>query len=325
MNQPEAPDPMQTALTQQAMNTSTANQQQATNMVNQSTPDYSLTYDQTGTRTYVDGFGRTQTVPEYTATQKLSDVNQGIYDSSKQAQGNMASTASMLSANAQSALSNPFKLGNEETEARLYELGSKRLDPQFAQNEEALRARLANSGIQAGSDAWNREMASFSQGRNDAYNSLLLNGRQLADQELSTERNSSLNELNALLTGSQIAAPNYVNTPQTQVAGVDYAGQVQNQYNQQVASNNAMMGGLFGLGGDILGAGVTKYSDPRLKRDVRRVGTLGNGLPVYAYRYVWGGPVEIGVMADEVEAVRPDAVHEVGGFKAVDYAKAVEA
>lgn len=249
MNQPDAPDPMMTALTQQAMNTSTANQQQATNMVNQATPDYSLTYDQTGTRTYVDGFGRTQTVPEYTATQKLSDVNQGIYDSSKQAQGNMASTAATLAGNVQSSLSQPFKLGNEATEARLYELGSKRLDPQFAQNEEALRARLANSGIQAGSDAWNREMASFSQGKNDAYNNLLLSGRQLADQELSTERNSSLNELNALLTGSQIAAPNYVNTPQTQVAGVDYQGAVNQQYQAQQQAYSSMMGGLFGLAG----------------------------------------------------------------------------
>lgn len=256
MQQPSAPDPMVTAMMQQKLNTSTANQQQATNMTNQVTPDGSLTYTQTGTRTYVDGFGKTQTVPEYTATQTLSDQNQAIYDSSKQAQGTMASTAATLAGNAQSAMSDPLKLGNEETEARLYELGSKRLDPQFAQAEDAMRTQLANQGIKPGSAAFDREMANFSYGKNDAYNNLLLQGRGQAVQELLAERNQPLNELNALLTGSQVSQPQFVNTPQTQVAGVDYAGLVSDQYQAEQQAYGSMMGGLFGLGGDLASAGI---------------------------------------------------------------------
>ncbi|PCK76802.1 hypothetical protein CPT34_33640, partial [Rhizobium sophoriradicis] len=53
---------------------------------------------------------------------------------------------------------------------------------------------------------------------------------------------------------------NYVNTPTTQLPTVDQAGlinenfnQKMNIYNQQVAQKNATMGGLFGLGGSLLG------------------------------------------------------------------------
>lgn len=49
-------------------------------------------------------------------------------------------------------------------------------------------------------------------------------------------------------------------------------------------------------------------SDRRLKTDIRRVGTLDNGLAVYTFRYKAGGPVVMGVMADEVEKLLPHAV-----------------
>src|SRR5690606_24601367 len=94
--------------------------------------------------------------------------------------------------------------------------------------------------------------------------------------------------------------------PQTGVAGVDYTGLVNQQYQSQLSQANAGMGGLFGLGGALLGAAGNAggfgalFSDERLKRDIRRVGTTDGGTPIYAYRYVWGGPVQIGVMAQDV-------------------------
>ena len=69
-----------------------------------------------------------------------------------------------------------------------------------------------------------------------------------------TERNQPINEITALLSGSQVQAPNFVNTPQNQIAGTDYSGNVYRSYQgqldaykQQQANSNAMMGGLFGL------------------------------------------------------------------------------
>ncbi len=61
------------------------------------------------------------------------------------------------------------------------------------------------------------------------------------------------------------------------------------------------------------------FSDRRLKTDIKRVGTTDDGLGVYTYRYKAGGPVQMGVMADEVKKIKPHAVEAVGGFDTVDY------
>jgi hypothetical protein len=68
--------------------------------------------------------------------------------------------------------------------------------------------------------------------------------------------------------------------------------------------------------------GQIEVSDRRLKRDIRPVGVLSNGLKLYSYRYVWGATRVVGVMADEVESVMPSAVvtHR-SGYKMVDYGK----
>ena len=70
-------------------------------------------------------------------------------------------------------------------------------------------------------------------------------------------------------------------------------------------------------------AGMYFGSDRRLKHGIKRIGTLANGLGVYTYRYLWSRMAHIGVMADEVERVRPEAVKTALGFKVVNYDLAV--
>ena len=87
--------------------------------------------------------------------------------------------------------------------------------------------------------------------------------------------------------------------------------------------------GLFaGIPGGIseaaLMAAPKAFSDRRLKRDISRIGTLKNGLPVYYFRYKWSEKLYVGLMADEVEQVHPEAVLDGPfGFKMVNYAAAV--
>jgi hypothetical protein len=91
-------------------------------------------------------------------------------------------------------------------------------------------------------------------------------------------------------------------------------------------STSRTPGNLFGQllsAGTALGSAAMRYSDVRVKTDIKRVGTLDNSLPVYAYRYVWGGPPEIGVMAQDVEKIHPEAVGNAWGLKTVDYQRAV--
>ena len=63
-------------------------------------------------------------------------------------------------------------------------------------------------------------------------------------------------------------------------------------------------------------------SDVRLKEDVRRVGTTAHDLPLYTFKYRGQSGTYEGVMAQDVLAVRPDAVVEAAdGFYRVNYAK----
>jgi hypothetical protein len=141
-------------------------------------------------------------------------------------------------------------------------------------------------------------------------------GRQL------TARQQQYNELAALLGGQQLnpltpsgggldANTAYAN----QQAGVNrqYQGQLAG-YNAGVSQNNATIGGLFSLA-------AAAISDVRLKRDIERVGIYMPGVWIYEFSYIWGGARHIGVMAQEVLGVMPEAVFErEDGYLMVDYA-----
>ncbi|NEJ72670.1 tail fiber domain-containing protein [Rhizobium phaseoli] len=59
-----------------------------------------------------------------------------------------------------------------------------------------------------------------------------------------------------------------------------------------------------------------------MKTDIRRLGTSAEGIPIYAFRYIWGGPMFVGTMAQDLLAIRPDAVIATGsGYYMVDYDK----
>ena len=63
-------------------------------------------------------------------------------------------------------------------------------------------------------------------------------------------------------------------------------------------------------------------SDIRLKRDVAQVGELDDGINLYRYRYQWSDTTYVGVMAQEVAAVKPEAVlRGADGYLHVDYAR----
>ncbi len=64
-------------------------------------------------------------------------------------------------------------------------------------------------------------------------------------------------------------------------------------------------------------------SDIRLKRDIAHVETLGNGLKLYSFRYLWSDESHVGVMAQDLlldPAHRDAVVLQTSGYYAVDYA-----
>ncbi|CAB5228675.1 hypothetical protein UFOVP1545_14 [uncultured Caudovirales phage] len=135
--------------------------------------------------------------------------------------------------------------------------------------------------------------------------------------------NQPLNQINSLMSGSQIQNPTFqaysgsnVNAAPVFQAAQQTGQDAQAAYAQQVAAANAKMAALGALGGAATSALIK--SDIRLKSKIIRVGTHPRGIGIYEYDI--DGRRERGVIAQEVERVLPSAVIEhPDGYKMVDY------
>lgn len=129
-----------------------------------------------------------------------------------------------------------------------------------AQGQTGIHGNLANLDTRVGDYGWQKETGI---GQSSA---------QLASDQYAAEQQAGANQLNAIMSGA----------------------------------NLAMM-----------------LSDRRLKKDIKRIGYADDGTPIYQYRYKAGGPTRIGVMAQDIEQTKPDAVVTMpNGYKAVDYGRA---
>lgn len=323
---PKAPDPTQTAAAQTATNVDTAIANAGLSHTNQYTPDGSLEYKVTSKTLMKDQNGKTYELPNYSAYQTLSPQNQAIYDQSQQTQLGLAKLANDQTQKVSGILGTNVDLSSGNVDKYVNDHWQSGFNNQWDREQASLDQSLADKGISMGSAAYDNAMRDFSTRKQAAADQYLGDMYSNAQNSILTERNQPLNEISALMSGSQVNQPNYVNTPTTQLPTVDQAGlinenfnQKMNIYNQEVARSNAAMGGLFGLGGSLLGGWA--MSDCRLKRDIHQIGETACGLPVYEYEYVWGGGRQVGFMADEVEAIAPHAVAEgPGGYKMVNYA-----
>jgi len=150
--------------------------------------------------------------------------------------------------------------------------------------------------------------------------------RQNALQEQIFNRNIPLNDLAALMGQSGgVQLPQFAASPNVAVQSGDLVG-ASLAANQQAidvakakqAASGGFMGGLMELGGALGGAAISKYSDVRLKENIKRIGKYKNH-NLYEYNYIWSKVKELGVMAQEIEKVIPNAVKELNGFKTVNY------
>lgn len=244
---PQAPDPWETAGAQAQWNNTTAVTQQGLNMVDQVTPWGSLDYQESGTQTIIGPDGKPTVIPKYTATTALSPGMQSVLDQTTRAQGSLAGLAADQASVVRNSLGQPFSYNPGEHETWALGLYDQLNSDNEARSMEALRTRLANQGVQEGSAAYDAAMRNLMTSTQSARNKFLLDSYGTGIQTALTERNQPINELSALLGNTQVSMPQFTQTPQTGVAGVDYAGQVQNNYAQQTAQHNAMLGGLFGL------------------------------------------------------------------------------
>ena len=77
----------------------------------------------------------------------------------------------------------------------------------------------------------------------------------------------------------------------------------------------------MGVAGTTTTTTTVAASDRRLKRDIERIGQTADGLALYRFRYLWSDEVFVGVMAQDVLLVQPQAVIVCeNGYMQVDYA-----
>lgn len=405
--------------------------------VNQVTPDGSLSYSYTTQKWTDPLSGNVYDLPVATATQKLSEMQQKIKDQNDVASLNLATLATSQSSRLNDLLGKPMdiskapvagdpsklrlpqyqqfaagprlqtSIGNAGDIMRSYETDfdtstyenalMARLNPQLERDRAALETRLANQGLQPGSEAYNRAIDEANRTSNDARIAAVLNAGQeqtrlanVANQKASFEnaaqaqaygqalqnadfgnnanqqmyqngqsataannalqdqsfnaqqaqinaqntarsnylneqyasRNQPINEIAALLSGAQVTSPNFVQTQGQSIQPVDYAGLVQQNYQNQMAAYNARQQ----AGGNLLDSllGFLPKSDRRAKKNIEKVGRL-KGHNLYEFQYKGeptSGPKHIGVMAQEVEKTRPEAVlRGADGMRRVDYGR----
>ncbi len=288
MQMPQAPNPTQVSADQTKSNVNTAVANATIGNTNQVTPYGRLTYTETGGRD-VGG----QWVPSYTATQTLSPEQQKIYDSQTGlTQKALGDIAPQLLNRVQSTVGTPLDyssasaLPTDQTQLRndAYKALTSRSNEDFDRQMAQQKTQLANQGIAAGSQAYTDAFKPIDRARVDAGNQATLQAGNLAGQNLSQAqslrqsqiadltnlRNSPLQDYAALtgVSGGPTQAQ-YAPGSAGQIAPTDVSGNVWNAYNgqlqqygmgmqqQQMANQqgNALMGGLFGLGGSGLMAG----------------------------------------------------------------------
>lgn len=273
---------------------------------------------------------RTAALDAATQANNAARLQEGQFTNTAQGQQFGQNTAATAAANAATEANNAAR-------AREATFGRESQGLQFTQNQAqqqaADAAALANTETNRTALTTANATGQQTFANQQAIAAAQDQARQRALQERLTFRNQPINEITSLMSGSQVSQPGYVNAPTAGVAPTDVIGATNaatnanmNVYNQQLASQNAMMGGLFGLAGN--GAKAFALSDVRAKEGVKRVGKMDSGLPIYAYSYK-GDPdrrMQFGLMAQDVETVLPEAVAQTdSGLLAVNYGTVAEA
>jgi hypothetical protein len=256
-----------------------------------------------------------------------------LYDQQTGNELQQGKVASNLLGNVSDSYSKPFNFdvnsNLKSTQDAIYGRNTQYLDPQFDRQQSQLETQLTNQGIPRDSEAWNNSMQSFNANKNQAYESARNDAISQSTGQSATQlqealaaRNQPLNEYNSLMSGSQASLPQFSQPGQVSSAPADISGAINNAYQGQLAgynANTAQSNTMLSSGAGLLAALL--MSDRRTKENIEKVGKTDDGLNIYRYNYKGLMTPMLGVMAQEVEKERPEAVAEFDGVKYVDYAQ----
>lgn len=226
-----------------------------------------------------------------TITQQFSKPQQALYNQSLLAKQNLANAGTALSKNvATGALdlsglpARPDSANNIRDD--VVNAMMSRYNTQFAAQKDQANSQMIAAGIRPGTAAYQAQMDAIGRQQNDAMNQAILAGGQQAAQdfnmdttsrqnalaEMLTQRQTPLNEVNALISGSQVNNPfagglGYNGAGNVQAApianGIANQGQAaMNQYNASQAALNGNISAGAGLLGSLGSAWLSRPPAP---------------------------------------------------------------
>lgn len=235
-----------------------------------------------GTQTWTEG-ATAEDRP--TLTQTFSPEQQALYDQSMQTKGLLGDLGTQGATALKGVIGNQLDLSGapaapgsaEQTRQSTFDAMMARVNEDTAGQREQRNSELIAAGIRPGTKAYDDAQNLISRQYNDARNQAMLASGQEAQRDFGMDtqrrkdaiaeilagRQTPLNEINALMSGSQVSNPfaipgaaqnsNIAPAPLFGAATAQYGADM-NNYNAGAAGNANMMSGLFSLGGAALGA-----------------------------------------------------------------------
>lgn len=223
-----------------------------------------------------------------------------------------------------------FGMGSQAREQQLaaqqaaFGFGSTARQQQLAAQQAAFGQSMqgAQFGLGQQQQAFGQQQAAnqqnFAQAQQQAAFQNQVRQNQIAEEM--QRRGFSLNEINAIISGQQVGMPTFQGYNTASLGqGVDYSGAANSQFQagmqKQQMANDATAALMQGAGSMAM-----MFSDRRVKRDIRRIGTHPRGFGIYRYRYIGErGAPRVGVIAQEVKRYAPELVSSVRGVLQVNY------
>lgn len=150
--------------------------------------------------------------------------------------------------------------------------------------------------------------------------------QQLQQQQLSTAYQQFMNQQNWPVEQLNLRIAALANSPyntqsQTNLSPANATAMNVGAFGALAGGLGSLFNGGGGSGGSAPGSSFNIFgSDIRIKKNIRRIGKTPLGIPVYLFNYLWDNILRIGVMAQEVEKIIPEAVlTNAEGIKFVNY------
>jgi len=225
-----------------------------------------------------------------TLTQTFSPEQQALYQQSMETKGLLGGLGTQGATALQGVIGKQLDLSGvpgapgsaEQTRQGAYDAIMSRVNEDTTGQRDQRNSELIAAGIRPGTKAYDDAQNNISRQYNDARQQAILASGQEGQRDFTMDtqrrkdaiaeilagRQTPLNEINALLSGSQVSNPFAIPgaAQNSNIAPAPLFGAAQAQYgadmnasNAQNASNNAMMSGLFSLGGAAMGAPVGTF------------------------------------------------------------------